>query len=54
MHLFPNKVSCSPLMIANRHAGRTVVTTDDVMMLARKNVGLKDILQQAAPQKGGP
>lgn len=29
----------------HRHAGRTVVSVDDVMLLSRRNDGLKDVLQ---------
>jgi hypothetical protein len=42
----------------SRHAGRTTVTTDDVLLLARKNPDLHDLMksfidkQKAAKSKG--
>lgn len=31
--------------VENRHAGRATVTTDDVLLLARRNEGLEELLR---------
>jgi histone H3/H4 len=33
------------------HAGRTTVTTDDVLLLARKNVDLQQIMREYVEEK---
>ena len=36
-----------------RHAGRTVITADDVLLLARRNPGLQKCLQDAIEEEKG-
>lgn len=36
--------SCSMHVLYCRHGGRTTITTDDVMLLARRNEGLAAVL----------
>lgn len=41
----PPESTATDLESFSRHAGRTTVTTDDVMLLARKNPDLYDLMQ---------
>lgn len=50
-NLFPTESVAMDLESFSRHAGRTTVTTDDVLLLARRNTDLYEMIKDSVDKK---